>query len=139
GFSYPSYVPPGNRDGLAWLLRLRTAGLKVVYFGGNHDCWYGDYLRRAFDVAFFADAAELRLGGIRCYAAHGDGMATNEERGYLLLKRLLRSPFSIALYRLIPPAWGTALALWCSRQSRHHGREFDPPDAEPLWRVAQQR
>lgn len=137
GFSYGNYVSPGNGQGIAFLGRLHAAGLRVLYFGGNHDCWYGQYLVREFGVEFFPDAAAVVINGVRCFVAHGDGLAVGEQ-GYRLLKRLLRSPVSSALYRLIPPAWGTALALWCSRQSRQHGRDRQQPDPEPLARAAQQ-
>ncbi len=131
GFSYRSYVPAAHKPALELFLQLRQARCPVYYLAGNHDCWYGDYLTRTFGFAFYPDRLELRHDGKRFLVAHGDGLAAREG-GYRLLRRLLRSPLSVALYRLIPARAGSALALACSRLSRAHGRRQHPPDPQPL-------
>jgi UDP-2,3-diacylglucosamine hydrolase len=55
---------------------------------------------------------------------HGDGLSPSD-RGYRILKKILRNRFNIWLYRKIPPDWGIPLAKYVSSSSRGYtaGRE----------------
>src|SRR6266850_5306723 len=98
---------------------LRRAGLPVSYVGGNHDFWIGDYLRRELDVAFTDESLPLTIQGRRILLAHGDGMGPGD-RGYKLLKRVLRNGVARRLFRWIHPDIGIPLATMTSHTSRHH-------------------
>src|SRR5439155_4205664 len=69
---------------------------------------------------------DLTLDGRRIWVHHGDGLIGGD-LGYRALKRVLRSPVSIALYRWVHPDLGIPLARWASRGSRasRAGRALD--------------
>jgi UDP-2,3-diacylglucosamine hydrolase len=55
--------------------------------------------------------------GLSILVAHGDGLI-HRDRGYLLLKKFLRWPVNIWLFKLIHPDLGSFLARHVSRISR---------------------
>ncbi|TMQ60881.1 MAG: UDP-2,3-diacylglucosamine diphosphatase [Candidatus Eisenbacteria bacterium] len=118
-FEYGHTVPKRYVAVLQRLGELRRAGLPVTYVGGNHDFWIGDYLRRELDVAFTDAPLPLTIQGRRILLAHGDGMGPGD-RGYKLLKRVLRNRLSRWLFRWIHPDIGIPLATMTSRTSRDH-------------------
>jgi len=124
-FEYAYTVPKHYVGVLQKLGELRRAGLSVTYVGGNHDFWIGDYLRRELDVAFTDTPLPLSIQGRRVLLAHGDGMGPGD-RGYKLVKRVLRNPLARALFRWIHPDIGIPLARMTSHTSRHH-----PPRPRP--------
>jgi UDP-2,3-diacylglucosamine hydrolase len=118
-FEYGHTVPKRYVAVLQRLGELRRAGLPVTYVGGNHDFWIGDYLRRELDVAFTDKPLPLTIQGRRILLAHGDGMGPGD-RGYKLLKRVLRNGVARWLFRWIHPDIGIPLATMTSHTSRHH-------------------
>jgi UDP-2,3-diacylglucosamine hydrolase len=103
---------------LAALADLRESGVPVLMVAGNHDCWGGDILREDVGIDFRVDPWEGQLGGWRARVEHGDGLREREDRGYRRLRRVLRNPLAIRLFRLLHPDWGTALASRSSHTSR---------------------
>jgi UDP-2,3-diacylglucosamine hydrolase len=85
---------------------------------GNHDCWGGDILRGDVGVDFQEGPWEGSLGGWRTRVEHGDGLREREDRGYRRLRRVIRHPLSVRLFRWLHPDWGTALAARTSHTSR---------------------
>jgi len=118
-FEYGHTIPKRYVAVLQRLGELRRAGLPVTYVGGNHDFWIGDYLRRELDVAFTDESLPLTIQGRRILLAHGDGMGPGD-RGYKLLKRVLRNGVARRLFRWIHPDIGIPLATMTSHTSRHH-------------------
>jgi len=58
------------------------------------------------------------LGGWRARIEHGDGLRGKEDRGYRMLRKVLRNRMAIRAFRLLHPDWGTALATRTSHTSR---------------------
>src|SRR5947208_2486996 len=110
----------GRERDLLRLFDLVLSQRAALYdVGGNHDFWIGDYLRRELDVAFTDAPLPLTIQGRRILLAHGDGMGPGD-RGYKLLKRVLRNRLSRWLFRWIHPDIGIPLATMTSRTSRDH-------------------
>ncbi len=105
---------------LAALADLRDAGIPVVLIAGNHDCWGGDLLRQDVGIDYRLEPWDGLLGGWRAHVAHGDGLRPAEDRGYRMLRAVLRNPVSIALFRWLHPDLGTKLASATSNTSRNH-------------------
>jgi len=131
-FEYRSAIPRRHFATLAALRRLADSGVAVTYLNGNHDFWLGPFLRDELGIRTHRDALALDLQGHRIWLHHGDGLVGGD-LGYRMLKRVLRNPASIALYRLIHPDLGIPLAHWVSRWSRE-SREGRPLDGDRLWR-----
>jgi len=137
-FEYRTAIPRRHFGTLAVLKLLRDAGVKITYLNGNHDFWLGPFLRDELGIHTHEDALTLDLQGHRIWLHHGDGLGGGD-LGYRLLKKVLRSRISIALYRLLHPDLGIPFAHVVSRWSRH-SRGDRPLDGDRLWtRIASPR
>jgi UDP-2,3-diacylglucosamine hydrolase len=98
--------------------RMIQHGIKINMVWGNHDFFLGEYLEKEIGIRSLGESHEFSLDNKRFFIAHGDGLA-KQDRGYRLLKKIIRSPVSIFLYRtLIPADLGIQLAKWTSQSSR---------------------
>jgi UDP-2,3-diacylglucosamine hydrolase len=123
-FEWKRVVPRSGVRALAALMDLRDAALPVTMIAGNHDCWGGEVLREA-GVRFVEGPWIGTLGGWRARVEHGDGLRAREDRGYRVLRRVLRNPLAIRAFRSIHPDWATRLAMGSSQTSRN----YQPRDA----------
>ena len=119
-FEWRSVMPRGPFRILAALADLRESGVPIVMIGGNHDCWGGDILRQDVGIDYRLDPWIGSLGGWRARVEHGDGLRGAEDRGYRALRRLIRHPLSIRLFRLLPPDLGSGIANRTSHTSRNY-------------------
>jgi UDP-2,3-diacylglucosamine hydrolase len=130
-FEYRSAIPRRLFSTLSVLERLRSSGLEITYLNGNHDFWLGHFLSAELGIRTVDGALPLELQGRRLWVHHGDGLAGGD-LGYRVLKRVLRSPISIGLYRWVHPDLGIPLAHWASNLSRDTKGER-PLEPERLW------
>ncbi|MBD3237523.1 MAG: UDP-2,3-diacylglucosamine diphosphatase [Candidatus Eisenbacteria bacterium] len=123
-FEYHHAIPKGHFRILRALAELVDAGVPVDYFGGNHDFWCGSYLQREVGLRVHHSPQRVTHQGRSIFLAHGDGLGPGD-RGYRILKAILRHPLAIGLYRLLHPDWGIPFAYRVSHISRQHtaGRE----------------
>jgi UDP-2,3-diacylglucosamine hydrolase len=131
-FEYRTAIPRRLFHTLAVLRQVRAAGVEITYLSGNHDFWLGPFLSRELGLETRQDAVALNVQGRRIWIHHGDGLMGGD-LGYRALKRILRHPLSIRLYRMLHPDLGLPLAHWFSRLSRH-SRPGRPLDGDRLWR-----
>lgn len=131
-FEYRTAIPRRHFPTLAALDRLRASGTAITWLTGNHDFWLGRFPAEELGIATRDGALSLELQGRRIWIHHGDGLVGGD-LGYRILKRVIRSPVSIALYGLLHPDLGIPLAHRVSRWSRR-SRGERPLEAERLWR-----
>lgn len=131
-FEYRTAIPRRAFETLARLRRLREAGVDVVYLNGNHDFWLGRFLEETIGVRTHDGPLALERDGHRLWIHHGDGLVGGD-LGYRVLRRVIRHPVSIGLYRWIHPDLGIPLARQVSRWSRG-SRDERPLEPERLWR-----
>ncbi len=130
-FEYRHAVPKVTFRIARALADCVDAGVRVVYFGGNHDFWAGSWLSEELGVTSFDDPIRARLQGRLVYLAHGDGLGPGDG-GYKVLKKILRHPWAIAGYRALHPDFGFPFATWASHASRS---SHDPPAEEIVPKV----
>lgn len=118
-FEYKSVVPNTAPQVICELYRLVRAGTKVILFAGNHDYWLGPYLRDGIGVEVVPDDITVEHQGLRILVHHGDGLYP-DDHGYRLLKRVLRNPLSIALFRMLHPDFAHKIAALTSKTSRKY-------------------
>lgn len=139
-FEYRTVIHAKHYRVLAALKELREAGVPIDFMGGNHDAWGGPFLRDEIGINLLDDVAELDLAGFRALVVHGDGVGSGD-LGYRILKRIIRSPVSIAAFRALHPDWGSRLASFVSttegKQGNAHGT--NPVRAAALSTWAEQR
>jgi len=131
-FEYKTVIPRVGFGILARLDALARSGVPVRYLGGNHDFWVNDFLRRETAVEVLEDGTRVEAQGRTAVLYHGDGLGPGDH-GYKVLKRVLRNPVTIRLFRALHPDLGIPLALSTSGVSRHHTAE-KKVDVEALYR-----
>jgi UDP-2,3-diacylglucosamine hydrolase len=94
-------------------------GIDIYFITGNHDFYTGRYLEKEVGVKCFNESYQFQSSSKGFFVAHGDGLA-KKDRGYRLLKRIIRNPVSIFLYKTFVSAdLGMLLARFFSNSSRH--------------------
>lgn len=109
--TYRSVVPRRHVRTLAKLADAVEAGLPIYFVGGNHDAleWGGDVLRDDIGMTLLRDPVEISLAGRRALIAHGDAVGEGD-RGYRVLRTVLRSPAFVGAARALHPDWLNRMA-----------------------------
>jgi UDP-2,3-diacylglucosamine hydrolase len=135
-FEYVHVMPWRHVPILTEIRRLVDNGVPVTMLGGNHDWWSGSVFTEVAGMTVHPDAFGVEHQGIRAWLAHGDGLASESDRGYLFLKSVLRNPWMIRCLRIVHPDLAYALGHRVSRFSRRYltDRAFavDPPLAQAI-------
>ncbi|HEQ98500.1 MAG TPA: UDP-2,3-diacylglucosamine diphosphatase [candidate division Zixibacteria bacterium] len=118
-FEYKHAVPKGHLNIILKLSQLHENGTELSYITGNHDFWLGDFLASEVGFKIYRDQLDIELDGKRVHIIHGDGLA-KKDRGYRVLKKVLRNRLNIFLYRLLSPDLGIPFAKFVSGRSRGH-------------------
>ncbi|GEM_PF-40110 len=118
-FEYRSVVPKGYYRLFTKLAELKERGIRLTYVVGNHDFWLKDYFQKEFGMEILRDPAVREIRGHRFLIHHGDGLVKSD-RGYRILKRILRNRFNIWLFSLLHPDCSGAIARRSSRASRQY-------------------
>ena len=119
-FEWRTVVPRRSFRVLSALADLVDDGMKVLLIAGNHDCWGGEVLREDVGITYHSGAWEGSIAGWRARVEHGDGLRPKEDRGYRMLRKVLRHPASIAAFKLLHPDLGTGIANRMSHTSRRY-------------------
>jgi UDP-2,3-diacylglucosamine hydrolase len=100
------------------LRQIIESGIEVNFITGNHDFYTGSYLEKEIGIKCFNDHCQFSVNSKRFFVAHGDGYA-KKDRGYRLLKKIIRNRLSIFLYKtFISADLGMQIARWFSHSSR---------------------
>ncbi|HPI73096.1 MAG TPA: UDP-2,3-diacylglucosamine diphosphatase [bacterium] len=128
-FEYRHAIPNRHFHILAQLSSLVRSGIPIDYIAGNHDFWLGAFMRREVGLQLHRDALELTHQDKKIYLLHGDGLL-KKDYGYRALKRVLRHPLNVWLYRWLHPDIGVPLALFFSQMSRDADKAADQQSDE---------
>lgn len=123
-FEYKHVVPKGHTRFLGKLAELSDKGLAIEAFTGNHDLWMRGYFEDELNIPVHHGPIRRTFNGKKFLIAHGDGLGPGD-RGYKMLKKVLRNPFSQWLYRRIHPDTGVGMAGWLSRLGPKHTEESE--------------
>lgn len=119
-FEWKSVIPRASFRALAALSDLSDSGVEILWVAGNHDCWGGDILRDDVGVQYHVGAWTGRLAGWHARLEHGDGLRQQEDRGYRLIRPVMRNPLAIRAFRALHPDWASRLAHGSSGASREY-------------------
>ncbi len=137
-FEYKHAIPKAYHKVLFMLTDLIEGGITVDYITGNHDFWLGDFFSTEMSMTVHRDFLNLEYEGTKLHLIHGDGLAP-ADRGYRLLKRVLRNRFNVWLYRKLPPDWAMPLAKKVSGSSRQYASRRDQTFAADYESYAEQK
>ncbi len=118
-FEYKHAIPKQHLKIVFKLSQLVDKGVEVHYITGNHDFWLGDFLSREAGIIIHRDEYATTEQGKKLFLTHGDGISRSD-KGYRILKRILRNRLNIWLYQKIPVDWGIPLAKFVSGTSRDY-------------------
>lgn len=135
---YRLVIPKGFHRLLTALEDLTRAGIAVHYLAGNHDYWMRDYFRSSLGVKTYPEPFSVTIEGTKFFLHHGDGLATRD-RGYKILKKILRNPVAVWVYSWVHPDIGLRLARASSRQSRDHTAHKNYGESDGMKSFANER
>ena len=121
-FEYATVVPKYHIRTLAALADYADSSIPVDYLIGNHDFGHRTFFREELGITVHKGDLDITLHGKRFYLAHGDGKAFND-RGYLILRSVLRNPFALWAWKWLHPDIGVGLAASASSRSRAYTSE----------------
>lgn len=98
---------------------LRGSGVEVYYFEGNHDLDLKPFWHEQMGVKVFEEAAYFDLLGKTVRVEHGDQMDP-EDKGYLFLRWLLRTPPLKEVGRKVPDVAVKYIGEKASKVSRDY-------------------
>ncbi len=119
-FEYAHVMPHRHAGILGEIRRVVDAGVPVTFLGGNHDWWAGRTFETFAGMEVRREPFSAVHQGRRLFLAHGDGLASTGDSGYLVLKTVLRNPWMIRVLRLVHPDLAYAFGYRLSRFSRTH-------------------
>jgi UDP-2,3-diacylglucosamine hydrolase len=117
-FEWKTVIPRRSFRALAALAELRDAGMEILWVAGNHDCWGGEVLREDVGVDYTVGPYEGTIAGWKVRIEHGDGLRDREDRGYRMIRPIMRNQLAIKTFRLLHPDWSSRLAQGSSNASR---------------------
>ena len=132
-FEWKTVVPRRGVRAVAALADLKESGTEILWIAGNHDCWGGEVLRDDYGLSYHVGPWEGSIAGWRTRIEHGDGLRAVEDRKYRRLRTVLRHPWSVRAFRMLPPDMASRLASGSSQASRVHRA---PDNGEGLRSVA---
>jgi UDP-2,3-diacylglucosamine hydrolase len=134
-FEYEHVMPWRHFRVLREIRRVTESGVPVSFLGGNHDWWAGRVFEEAAGMAVHRESFAVRHQGKSLFLAHGDGLASSSDSGYLLLKKILRHRWTIRMLRAVHPDFAYAFGHRFSRFSRDHLTDRDFRIDAPLARA----
>jgi UDP-2,3-diacylglucosamine hydrolase len=117
-FEWKTVIPRRSFRALAALAELKDAGVEILWVAGNHDCWGGEVLREDIGISYIVGPWEGSIAGWNSRIEHGDGLREKEDRGYRLVRPIMRNPIAIKAFRMLHPDWASRLAHGSSNASR---------------------
>jgi UDP-2,3-diacylglucosamine hydrolase len=128
-FDYKTVVQKNSHRILTKIEDISDAGLKIYYLCGNHDFVHMGYFLSSFNVTISDDSLILNINNKKFFLAHGDGLIKND-KGYNILKKVVRNKLLQKVYSKIHPSIGIKLASKFSQTSRHYndGKNFGTID-----------
>jgi len=121
-FDYPHFSMKGYEELLSALDRVRMAGTRLHFVGGNHDIWAAGFFHARYGTEPGAGPLTLELDGRRIRCAHGDGLLGRDVL-YRLFRSIVRHPAGILLGKSLHPELLFALSTWLSGTSRQSTRD----------------
>lgn len=119
-FEWKSVIPRTGFRVIAALADLRDSGVEILWIAGNHDCWGGDILTKDVGVEYHMNAWDGRLGEWKVRIEHGDGLRDQEDRGYRMIRPVMRNKLAISALRSLHPDTATRIAMGSSGASRNY-------------------
>lgn len=104
---------------IAEIRRLKSEGVEIHYFEGNHDLYLQHFWQKEVGAQVHGEAEYFQLGSSICRLEHGDQMDP-EDRGYIFLRWLLRTPF----LKWLAPRLPERAIVWFGERASQASRQY---------------
>ena len=131
-FEYKHVMPKAYFDILTALNDAKLNGVDLHFIPGNHDCWGREFLDETLFNKVYPEGVILDIKGKRFLISHGDGLLS-WDRGYRVLRSVLRNRVFVFLYRWLHPDIGYAIAKNFSRND-----DYDHYSAEQKEKIVEE-
>lgn len=116
-FEYRETIPKGYIRLQGKLAELTDAGIKIIFFTGNHDMWLFDYFTKELGIPIHRKPQVFIFNDKKFLVGHGDGLGPGDHF-YKLIKKVFANKAAQWLFGFIHPNIGIGFANYCSRNSR---------------------
>jgi len=137
-FEWKHSIPARAFQVLAALHNLVREGVEVHYLAGNHDGHIGDFLRQEVGLKVTRKYIDAEIDSKKFHIIHGDGVA-RQDRGYRILRSLVRWGPTENIYRLVHPDFGIWFASKVSKVSRYKFSNTDKFGPDPYCEYAMKK
>jgi UDP-2,3-diacylglucosamine hydrolase len=137
-FEYKYVIPKKYFIILRQLAKLREKNIEIHYLPGNHDFYLGHFFKDELGIQTYQNDWSGTINKKKFYLYHGDGVA-KKDKGYRILKRILRNPLNIKLFRIIHPDLGIPVARFISGSSRQYTDRINLKDHNDYIEFARKR
>ena len=117
-FEYREVIPSEYFEALSVLRDLVLSGTEVVYIGGNHDFWKGNFLTDKIGIKVQFQSLKVNIDERRVLIHHGDGFLKST-LDFSFAKKILRNKVNIFLYKLVHPDIGIPFAKFIAKKIRN--------------------
>jgi len=121
-FDYPHFRLKGYEPVLQGLDRVRDAGTRIHFIGGNHDIWAADFMHQRYECDPTGETKIIRFGDRRLLFSHGDGLL-KFDLAYNSFRAVVRTRVGIVMAKSLHPEILFALSTWLSGKSREATRD----------------
>jgi UDP-2,3-diacylglucosamine hydrolase len=119
-FEWKEVIPRRAFPALKALARVRDSGVPILMLAGNHDCWGGSFLREELGIDYRLEPFVGSIAGWTSRVEHGDGVRPREDRGYRVLRSVIRHPLPRRIFKALPPDFASRIAYGSSHTSRSY-------------------
>lgn len=126
-YDWRSTIIKGYFPVLKKLADLNESGCRLIFIAGNHDFWFGDFLKKYLDCEVYQEYFSETIDNKRIFVSHGDSYTTNDFR-YHFFRYLFRHSFARFLFSILHPEIALRFGRLISRTSR--SRNPNPPKNE---------
>ena len=99
------------------LADLNESGTRLIFIAGNHDFWFGDFLKKFLNVEIYPNHFEEEIDGKKIFVTHGDLFTRNDAR-YKIFRAIIRNKFIMTGFSLLHPDFALKIGEKLSRSSR---------------------
>ncbi len=121
-FDYPHFRLSGFDSIFQALDRVRDAGTRIHFIGGNHDIWAAAFMHQRYGCNPTGETEIVQFGDRRLLLQHGDGLL-KFDWAYNSFRAVVRTRTGIVLAKALHPEILYAFSKWLSGKSRSATRD----------------
>jgi UDP-2,3-diacylglucosamine hydrolase len=121
-FDYPHFRLNGYDSILQKLDRVRDAGTRIHFIGGNHDIWAAGFMHQRYGCSPTGETEIVQFGDRRIRLIHGDGLM-KFDWAYNSFRAVVRTRAGIVVAKSLHPEILFAFSTWLSGKSRSANRD----------------